>query len=186
MSAEVGKSSWVIGAVTGFLFVIGAATSTLGFLKSVEDRADAAQPQPAAPVQPPAASPSVQRIEVALAEPRQAEPRSVEPSVAPPEVSMPAPAPVALPTARIEPSFDCSRAETFTEHSVCGSSELALMDQRMAGLYRSARNVTVISGMVREEQRIWLRARELCENEVCLKVAYEERIGALRRQLGGI
>lgn len=185
MSAEVGKSSWVIGAVTGFLFVVGAATSTLGFMKSIEDRAAASttrvtgnvapvptpapvQPQPAlAPVAQPA--PAAQPVaEAPEAEPAAAAERSEEASFREPA----------------RPSFDCDRASTGAEHMICASPQLARLDRRMARIYRYGQREQLLSDQTIAEQLIWLQLREICPNEECLRVAYEERIATLRSEVG--
>lgn len=179
MSAEVGKSSWAFGAITGFVFVVGAATTTLGFLKSVDDRANAsARPSVAAPAPAPAPIPA------------QPAPAPAAQPAPPPETAEAEPAPAREPREGAafqepaRPSFDCARATTDAERMICASPELARLDRRMARIYRYGQREQLLSGQIVAEQRIWLQLREICPNEECLRAAYEERIATLRSEVG--
>lgn len=82
-------------------------------------------------------------------------------------------------------SFDCKKAETVTEHAVCGSKELAELDSRLAIDLRAlmARRPAMKAKTLIGE-RHWLRARdEDCAAsmpqallEACLAVQYNTRI----------
>jgi len=82
-------------------------------------------------------------------------------------------------------SFDCKKAETATEHAVCGSKELAELDSRLAMDLRAlvARRPAMKTKTLIGE-RHWLRARdEDCAAsmpqsllEACLAIQYNTRI----------
>ncbi|CTQ50845.1 lysozyme inhibitor LprI family protein [Jannaschia donghaensis] len=85
-------------------------------------------------------------------------------------------------TAQTGPSFDCARAQTPTEISVCRHDDLAQLDQRMADLYVD--EFTFLeprqpgeARALRAEQLLWQRWRNTCADERnCLARRYKERI----------
>ncbi len=94
-----------------------------------------------------------------------------------PSVSMQGPA-----VAR--PSFNCAKAATKTEKTICGSRALRILDGEMAGWYR-----TLVRGdhpRVTAEQREWLKTRGQCETaaipENCLLELYPRRVKELLSQ----
>ena len=84
------------------------------------------------------------------------------------------------------PSFNCARARSWVERTICGDPVLADKDQRMARAYfnlvEEAREGggpgTDLSGF-RDEQRAWLRQRNQCRTRACLHRLYDQRIGEL-------
>lgn len=87
-----------------------------------------------------------------------------------------------------EASFDCTKASSQTEKTICTVRELAEADIEMASIYKS-----LLSGMsydeqlsLKNEQLAWLKAREQCvnENEMvgCLKGAYKGRTEVLKKR----
>lgn len=88
-------------------------------------------------------------------------------------------------------SFDCARAATATERTICATPALGEKDVRMATYYQILQEVRpAVSGMVfrefrghiRQEQKDWLtQQRNVCRDDAaCLEQAYDRRIGALR------
>jgi uncharacterized protein len=85
------------------------------------------------------------------------------------------------------PSFDCARARTPIERTICAHAELGALDREEARLYRIAR---VVPGRQREallrRQREFLAARNNCPGSAapldeCIRDAYLSDIGDLRR-----
>ena len=96
-------------------------------------------------------------------------------------------APTNLPTtapdngraASILPSFDCAKAGTPTEFSICGNAILAEMDTLMAKRYRALRNQMqkTDANLLKAEQRQWINWRDSCGADVsCLEQAYMTRM----------
>ncbi|MEZ4608086.1 MAG: lysozyme inhibitor LprI family protein [Deinococcales bacterium] len=63
------------------------------------------------------------------------------------------------------PSFNCDRASTWAEKSICGDALLASLDVEMDAIYGSLRNALSAEARnsLRSEQRAWLLERERCE-----------------------
>lgn len=86
-----------------------------------------------------------------------------------------------------QPSFDCAKARSWSEVTVCNDAGLADLDQRVAELYRSNRAALTSEqkNSVTRDQRQWLRDRESCKKQAdssgCLVGIYKARIA----QLGG-
>lgn len=82
------------------------------------------------------------------------------------------------------PSFDCARARTVVERSICApDKQLHTSDRQLAGLFDAVR---AEGKTTRAEQRRWLRARDACagrpegwERDGCISGAYQDRIAAL-------
>jgi len=82
-------------------------------------------------------------------------------------------------------SFQCSKAKSWVEKTVCGSDRLSGLDLDLAVAY--ARTLKVLSGQGRKslgsEQRAWWARRNECRKAsdpaACLEARYEGRITAL-------
>jgi uncharacterized protein YecT (DUF1311 family) len=83
------------------------------------------------------------------------------------------------------PSFDCSKARTWSEQAVCNDTALSKLDRQLASLYRSAQSQRTGStrDALKREQRAWVKQREACESAPqsfdCLRRAYDTRISQL-------
>ena len=95
-----------------------------------------------------------------------------------------------LQVAATGPSFDCGRARTDIERTICASRELAALDREEARLYR-----IVLAGPPPQRreavarQRQFLRDRDECPESAapldeCLRDTYQGDIGELRRVFG--
>ncbi|HEY5722550.1 MAG TPA: lysozyme inhibitor LprI family protein [Allosphingosinicella sp.] len=74
------------------------------------------------------------------------------------------------------PSFDCSRATSATERTICADPDLAKADRIMAVVHGKA----IRRDGLRREQREWLALRDSCaDNSFCLAATYEARIAEL-------
>lgn len=91
-------------------------------------------------------------------------------------------------------SFDCARAATVTERTICATPALGEKDVRMATYYQILQEVRpAVSGMafrefrgyIQQEQKDWLtQQRNVCGGDAaCLEQAYDQRIGALRETI---
>ena len=85
------------------------------------------------------------------------------------------------------PSFDCAKASTSVEYTICASEELSALDRRLAAAYRAAKDSTApestehVSLMV--EQRHWNKRRSSTCSDIdeikCLAEMYGKRINEL-------
>ena len=78
--------------------------------------------------------------------------------------------------------FDCRKASTAAEHTICANPALNTLDARLSALYTraEARDKTVAAA-----QRAWLSGtRDKCAGKECLEKAYAARIEQLRAQAG--
>ncbi|WP_193141289.1 peptidoglycan-binding protein [Meridianimarinicoccus sp. MJW13] len=85
-------------------------------------------------------------------------------------------------TQRAGPSFSCDQAGTPTEHAICGSDGLALLDRTLAEAYQYglSRQHSTRTGDFREGQRAWLARRNACgANKTCLRDEMMARIETL-------
>ena len=90
--------------------------------------------------------------------------------------------PSALPTAVAGASFDCRRASSPTERSICQHPDLAGLDAEVAETYEAAR-----AGLSAPEaaslaatQRLWLQSRDACgADRSCLQSSLADRVAEL-------
>ncbi len=75
-------------------------------------------------------------------------------------------------------SFNCQKASTLVETSICQSGELSLLDEKLAKLYQQALKNSN-SEVVKQKQMEWLKERNRCQTENCLKKLYQSRIAEL-------
>lgn len=78
-------------------------------------------------------------------------------------------------------SFDCDKAATAIEKTICSDKALSDLDVKLAGLYND-----VIASMpvrdadaVKNSQRAWTQLRNLCKDNRCLTDSYNKRITEL-------
>ena len=85
---------------------------------------------------------------------------------------------------RVQPSFDCSRAGTRSERTVCGDPALADLDRAMTAEYQRAVSAadTRQAALLRQTRDRFLEYRENCANSACIADAYTGRI----REIGDI
>jgi uncharacterized protein len=94
------------------------------------------------------------------------------------------PRPEVLSAKSLGPSFDCAKATNRSEHLICSSPDLAVLDLAMANAYRDAAaraGTREHKATLRGSQNHWLRrVRETCDNTDSLRGAYEQRIRELK------
>ncbi|QWF17250.1 lysozyme inhibitor LprI family protein [Lysobacter capsici] len=85
--------------------------------------------------------------------------------------------------------FDCKRARTTVEISICADPGLSRLDSEMNDLYRQIQSETVgvdgetgrrIDPIAAEQQR-WLARRNACADRACLDRAYRDRLAQMKR-----
>ena len=77
-------------------------------------------------------------------------------------------------------SFDCSKASTRVEKTICASKVLSDLDEQLAKVFKSVILLSDNPDRVKSRQREWLRnVRDQCQDEACLKGVYENRLAQL-------
>jgi uncharacterized protein len=82
------------------------------------------------------------------------------------------------------PGFDCDKATSKIEKRICAEPALAELDLQLSQVYAEAQSETAgIDGESGEridplakEQKIWLKKRNQCKTNLCLKTTYQKRI----------
>jgi uncharacterized protein len=75
-------------------------------------------------------------------------------------------------------SFDCRKAATDAEKTICGSGLLGKLDDVLSGNYRNMLTGNLGDGGkdLKREQKEWLHKRNACKSEKCLVDTYRSRI----------
>lgn len=76
-------------------------------------------------------------------------------------------------------SFDCKKAASTVEHSVCDDPELNSLDSQLQGAYLGALDRSNHPDKIKEQQRAWLKQRDSCADPGCLSSAYTNQIQLL-------
>jgi uncharacterized protein len=76
-------------------------------------------------------------------------------------------------------SFDCGKASSFVENAICSNSELSALDDSLSSAYSKALSDTDSSDEIKSSQRSWMKNRNSCQDNACLKKAYSKRINEL-------
>ena len=79
-------------------------------------------------------------------------------------------------------SFDCNKAATFVEKTICANPELSNLDDLMANNYRLMRAAGIGAGAqshLKQSQRDWIKIRNKCASIACLKFQYLARSSAI-------
>ena len=81
-----------------------------------------------------------------------------------------------------QPGFDCAKAATKVEKTICGNARLSELDGSLALLYKKVLEKSPAPEDTRERQRSWLQSwRNTCKDSSCLERAYTERISELEK-----
>jgi len=84
-----------------------------------------------------------------------------------------------LPTGVYGPSYDCTKASTPTEYTICASPDLWVMDRAISTLFRYFRNNEAAhrGAEFLSSQRAWLASRDRCGNDKgCLVQRHASRM----------
>ena len=79
-------------------------------------------------------------------------------------------------------SFNCNKAATFVERTICANPDLSTLDDLMANNYRVMRAAGIGAGAqshLKQSQRDWIKVRNKCSSIACLKFQYLERSSAI-------
>ena len=80
-------------------------------------------------------------------------------------------------------SFDCSKAGTPFERTICSNPNLSSMDENLAQLYFSAKATTSNPDQFKSDQIAWIKSTRACETDVrCIENAYRVRMAQLTPQ----
>lgn len=83
--------------------------------------------------------------------------------------------------ATLAASFDCDKAHTSTEKSICATPGLSSMDELLASDYQHALDVVEDKEALIAAQRAWLKERDRCgEDSGCILSVYQKRLKELR------
>ncbi|WP_027147603.1 lysozyme inhibitor LprI family protein [Methylobacter tundripaludum] len=87
---------------------------------------------------------------------------------------------IVAPSIAIGASFNCLKAGTSVEKTICASKTLSSLDEQLAKAYKSVILLSDHPDVDKSHQNEWLRnIRDKCQNEACLKNAYERRLAQL-------
>lgn len=74
-------------------------------------------------------------------------------------------------------SFNCKKANTFIEHTICNNAELSKLDDILASTYKQTMSNISNKESLKKLQHAWLKnERESCKSVQCLKEVYSKRI----------
>lgn len=77
-------------------------------------------------------------------------------------------------------SFDCQKAETRIEKAICNHTELSDLDEYLGRYYGAAQAFFAEGGdCLKADQKQWLKKRNTCQTNACIKTAYLERLSVL-------
>lgn len=82
------------------------------------------------------------------------------------------------------PSFECKRARTSVDKTICADAQLAALDRQLADLLAHALERSSEPGEIKRAQRQWLRERNACKAPTCIKNVYDRRIEELTTLTG--
>jgi uncharacterized protein len=75
--------------------------------------------------------------------------------------------------------FNCAKAATQVEKAICADAELSALDSQMSDVYKSALADPKTKDAIKNAQRAWIKRRDACVDNACLKLVYTERMAAL-------
>lgn len=80
------------------------------------------------------------------------------------------------------PSFNCAKASTYAEKTICGSSLLSKLDVALARNYKDMLFAATVDGDaddLKKDQKAWVIKRNKCTTETCLVDLYRERVDSV-------
>lgn len=84
----------------------------------------------------------------------------------------------------VRASFDCAKASTASEKTICSSRELGVLDLRVAESYRQLLASSTNPDAVKAAQRAWVATtRNACADVACLKACHDARVDALAAEV---
>lgn len=84
-------------------------------------------------------------------------------------------------------SFDCMKAQSTVEHTICNNPALSKLDDELSDLYSKAQDIDEDNELLQREQINWLdHYRNICKDTACLEHAYKERINVLSKYINSL
>ena len=86
-------------------------------------------------------------------------------------------------------SFDCAKAKTADEKTICRNLSLSDADVKMATMFAMNTHLVAMGarGNMQDRQREWLAERNTCKGRFkCLTAAYDKRLSELQADFDGI
>ena len=77
-------------------------------------------------------------------------------------------------------SFDCMKATSAVERTICANPRLSRLDEELATAFRAMLGTVANPDALRGRQRDWLRERDACADDACLERLYTRRVAGLR------
>ena len=83
-------------------------------------------------------------------------------------------------------SFDCTKASSPFEKTICSNPALSGLDEQLAGLYTKAKTSSTNPDQLKADQITWIKSARACGTDVsCIQQAYNSRIAALTPKING-
>ncbi len=86
-------------------------------------------------------------------------------------------------------SFDCAKAKSADEKTICRNRSLSDADVKMATMFTMNTHLVAMGarGNMQDRQREWLAGRNTCKGSFkCLTAAYDKRLSELQADFDGI
>lgn len=85
-----------------------------------------------------------------------------------------------LPISLYAAGFDCAKASSWAEKTICADPQLSDLDELLAASYKKALAGSSEAVSLKTAQKHWLGSvRDVCQNKECLKAAYTSRLAEL-------
>jgi uncharacterized protein len=89
-----------------------------------------------------------------------------------------------LPLHSYAASFNCAKAKTWSEKTVCNTQQLSRLDELLAASFQKALDGTRDKAALKAEEGEWLTTeRNACADVDCLKEAYTSRLAVLNNKI---
>ena len=80
-------------------------------------------------------------------------------------------------------SFDCAKASSPVEKTICADKQLSDLDELLLLSYKKALVGSANATALKSEQQTWLKKqRNVCADKACLTEAYTARLATLNKQ----
>lgn len=86
---------------------------------------------------------------------------------------------LALGSAAHAASYDCAKAHSKVERMICADAQLSRLDEELAAAYEAVLKFNNKATFIHQEQKQWLKERNSCTDEGCLKNVYAARVQQL-------
>ncbi len=84
---------------------------------------------------------------------------------------------------REQPSFDCRKAASLSEKTICADAALARLDSQMGRTWKRLLDnfdtEVAQQTLMKQDQRAWMAGRDQCADADCIRKMYRDRLSAL-------